>query len=772
MINYLKIRDGLFFVNQTIEKEQKKVKVVEQNVHHTFIIDCSGSMYYELPAIRKDLYNKISTLLKPADSVTIIWFSGRGEYGVLLEDYTLKSPISLNKVRELIDRWLTPVCLTSFREPLEEIKKVISRVNSKPDVLHTMFFLTDGYDNQSSESIILDAVKDVKDDLNASTIVEYGWYCNRKLLNKMATELGGVHVFSEAFQEYEPYITKEFDKEASSKKEYMSLGEYAPFGGIAFFIDDGDVISVAPNEDNEIAISISDEKNIFYLTEIEPREGKLSNDTDDYISEEFESNGYHTNPIFKGLYAALFSFSRKSDYNIVSEVLKVLGDARFIREKANTFGTQKINELEGKFLEAINNNGLKYTEGYNPDLEPAEDAFCVIDMIEELMSEEGNVWYPRHDAFSYKRTTRKQVSKAKETSDEDKKTLTELIQKNDIDLLKDKIREIEETNPDDLKFVYRDENPPCSFMDLVWNETRANLSVRMNYKGHVVLPDNKFDKLPTKFETNIWRNYTIIKDGIVHTYSLPVSLTENTFSVLQQNGLLKGEAFVEDTIYILDFSDIPVINRKMVKSLSAETLFSNQYEMMQLQSKNSVFNHFKKTKTKNLSKGFIDLYGEEATAWLVTLGLKDYGFNPPKISSKDYEEIQVNSLKVKVKKFGLIKSSKDIQKVIDKMDTDEIITPRERLLVPAIKEFKDFEKLNEGIDDDSIFENWIQQKSKYFRREKARLMTNISKAKFLTIVGKIWFTEFKDRTETELLLERDGEELQFTVEDKMETVKV
>ena len=45
MINYLKMKKGLFFANQVIKPEAQKEKVVEVNTHHIFVIDCSGSMY-------------------------------------------------------------------------------------------------------------------------------------------------------------------------------------------------------------------------------------------------------------------------------------------------------------------------------------------------------------------------------------------------------------------------------------------------------------------------------------------------------------------------------------------------------------------------------------------------------------------------------------------------------------------------------------------------------------------------------------------------------
>jgi len=175
MKTYWTLNSNLHLVRQTFDKTQIEHKKVEANTNHVFIIDCSGSMYYELTTIRKDLYNKISTVMKPDDSITIIWFSGANQYGVILEDYSLKSDISLNKVRELIERWLTPKGLTTFKGPFEEAKRVVGRVlQSKPNCVHSLFFLTDGYDNQSSTSEILKAVTEIKEDISTSTIVEYG----------------------------------------------------------------------------------------------------------------------------------------------------------------------------------------------------------------------------------------------------------------------------------------------------------------------------------------------------------------------------------------------------------------------------------------------------------------------------------------------------------------------------------------------------------------------------------------------------------------------
>ena len=42
---------------------------------------------------------------------------------------------------------------------------------------------------------------------------------------------------------------------------------------------------------------------------------------------------------------------------------------------------------------------MRFLDGYDPNLEPSEDAYCVLDMIDTLMSSEENLWYPKHKSF-------------------------------------------------------------------------------------------------------------------------------------------------------------------------------------------------------------------------------------------------------------------------------------------------------------------------------------------------------------------------------------
>lgn len=118
---------------------------VRKPIHHILTIDCSGSMTGDLPRMRKQLCEKLVTLLHESDLLTLIWFSGKTEAGVVFEGREVPNLRDLEETRKIIDRWLKPIGLTSFKKPLVEARKAIERVGkAHPDHLHNFFFMTDG----------------------------------------------------------------------------------------------------------------------------------------------------------------------------------------------------------------------------------------------------------------------------------------------------------------------------------------------------------------------------------------------------------------------------------------------------------------------------------------------------------------------------------------------------------------------------------------------------------------------------------------------------
>jgi len=223
---------------------------------------------------------------------------------------------------------------------------------------------------------------------------------------------------------------------------------------------------------------------------------------------------------------------------------------------------------------------------------------------------------------------------------------------------------------------------------------------------------------------------------------------------------------------------LPVINRQMVQSLSAKNLFEKAHELAKLKASNYVFGQYKKRFFEGASKGFLDIYGEDATAWLKeTCGLTANGFAPKKTVEKMNEEIEVNTLEVKIKGLTANPTKKEFESAEKKIiaGIDGSLSTKEELAAPSIKEFIAFEATIDSLPEDKkmkMIEEWIYAKSDDFRGNKTKLMGEISKAKVLTIVGKSWFSEFESREDNEMVLPFDGTDITCTVIDKQATIKL
>lgn len=241
------IEKGLYLIRQAIAKGDAKPKAVETPTNHIAVIDCSSSMYGDLPRIREQLKKKLPTLLKDGDTFSMIWFSGRGEFGALIEAEPVATLADLNDVNKAIDRWVRPVGLTGFKEPLVEVEQLVSRVGKKNKNPFALFFMSDGCDNQWNRADILKVVEKTAGALASATFVEYGYYADRPLLAAMAEKAGGVHIHADAFDKYESVFEAAMQKHPmGGKRIEVSVGG-DPIGGFAYALADFEITTFSVN---------------------------------------------------------------------------------------------------------------------------------------------------------------------------------------------------------------------------------------------------------------------------------------------------------------------------------------------------------------------------------------------------------------------------------------------------------------------------------------------------------------------------------------------
>lgn len=765
MTTTLKIHDTLYLNSVAVPRDpQTPAKREPQPTNHIVVIDCSGSMYYDLPLIRTQLKEKLPKLLAERDTVSIIWFSGRGEFGTLIKGEPVATLKDLSDLNKAIDRWLKPVCLTGFKEPLEEAAKIADELGG----VCSLFFMSDGYDNQSgSSSNIIQAVRTLAPKCASATFVEYGYYCNHPLMVQMAEEAGGALILNEDFKSYEPSFEAALQKRPlGAKRIEVFLGPAEPVRDFAFAMDEGNLVTFKV-EDDTIRVPEHIE-GVFFLT-TNPVENPIDTTAD----------------VSQPVYAAIALYAQRVDSDIVFPLLKATGDVRLIKAFAGCFGKQKYAEFVDMATKAAFDPSLRLVDGYDPSAVPDDNAFTVLQLLKVLSEDDGNFILLDSPDFKYNRTGR---------SREQVVELPEDVQEK-VDALdpEEDAKEIEKlTAPyQPLKFKADPIPKGVEVGNLVFNETRPNVSINTRRTGKVNLKARKngqFKKIPDQFPTFIFRNYTIIKDGIVNVDRLPVRLTKATVKRLLEEGMPieavtnpEGETLEQtrtkiskasrarEVNVVFDLRALPVINRAMVKKLSAEMLFKTQFELTQARAAQKVYNTLLKELESGgrTSEGYKALYGEEAATWLKEQGITDFGgFNPKGKQTEAKDSYVGKELAVKLKGLSSLPSLNDYKKRVAAIQKDKTgkksFTASQALLkdaVDAFQEFQDSSAYKTAPDKDALAKTWLETALDKVKDDVKAKLYEAAQARFSVVVGQTWFEEFGSLDENTLDVTVDGGEV-------------
>jgi hypothetical protein len=719
-MRHLRINNELVLVNQKIEQFNSSIDL-NRKINHIFVIDVSGSMSYELNQIRTQLKNKITTLIKENDTLSIIWFSGRKQCGILFDKLPINSLLDLKRVQDSIDKFLKPIGATGFADPLLLAKDIL---NTIPDSEFTsLIFLTDGYNNDSSWSDVIKNLKAISDKLSTSTFIEYGYYADSKAIAEMAEIAGGEKIMAENFYSYEPtFESKIKNPTLSSKKVLVKLNANPKIPYVFTYLNN-ELIIYNIGEDGSILIG-DNISNLYYFTDIE-------------IGEKTTSSLFE-----QELYASLYFLSDKLYVDYVEDVLMLLGDKYLCNKYLVSFGKQKLNELKNQIKESIFDVKARYIDGKG-EFDLNQTKYTLLDLFDDLSSNDDNKFYPFNENFHYNRIGSKKVQKG-EDLDKLKEKLNEASSV-------DEINEILANSSQKTTYEIVDVTKGYSLSDFVYNNERANLSVRVATDVKVKLPENKF-KL-TEFNSYIFRTFTLIKDGLLNVTSLPVSLSLETYNKIAQHFPNIDSYVDENTVINLNISDLPIINRKMISDMSAIRLADLEYNLLVNGGDFKVWNYLDKMVNEKTSKSFIEQYGEEITNYLKELGITDFGgYNPSLKTELSGDYYMAPVLKLKFEKLSSLPKAED---VIEKLKKSDALKANEQLLKNAASLYlvETSSNIFKALDEESrknVLGKWIAEMKLKSKTAKRELMNEISKIKFALILSKKWFKEFKSFEENKL----------------------
>ncbi len=772
------IEKGLYLVRQAIAKGDTKPKAVETPTNHIAVIDCSGSMSWELPKIREQLKKKLPKLLKDGDTFSLIWFSGRGEFGALIEAEPVATLADLNDVNKAIDRWMRPVGLTGFKEPLVEVEQLVARVGKKNKNPFALFFMSDGCDNQWNRADILKVVEKTAGVLASATFVEYGYYADRPLLAAMAEKAGGTHIHADAFDKYEPVFEAAMQKRPlGGKRIEVDVGG-DPIGGFAFALSqDGDITTYDASTGTSAVPENTTE--IFYLSPV------VVGNSSGALGELAKTAAAAGTPkatneaVLEGAYAAMSLFAVRMKPEVVYPILKAIGDVRFINAFSVCFGKQKYSEFMDAAKVAAFDPKLRLAEGYDPTKVPADDAFTVLDLLRVLSEDPATRLMLKHPEFKYSRISRGRVD-ADENLTADEQEQVEAIrqqmagEKNAKKLkeLQTQIDTILASKRDALKFVEDESFADAGYevSGLVYNECSPNISVRVKRTGIVDLssrPEHAQFKIPTQFGTHTWRNYAIVSHGLVNVDRLPVRISQKTYDALRAaNVSMALTPKGTDDVIVIDVKPLPIINRKMVKAVSAKEIIELEWELLKARAAQKVYKAYQDELFPSVKlKGFSDLYTEAGATWLKEQGLTSNGFAPKSVQAESKDFIMGKELEIKLKGCSKLDSVKAVR---EKIAAKKKLNPCDTFMSNAITEVDDFFKKNPK----SVHEKWLTGQTQVQIAKTRGLIYQTSQIKFGVIVGQVWFSEFKSLDENQLTLKLDGQDVVGTCELREIEIKV
>lgn len=780
-----KISESLYLVRYTIPNETAATgKSVEVATDHIMVIDCSGSMSYELPRIREQAKKKLPKMLKAEDTLSIVWFSGKNECGILLEAEPVATLADLKVVETAIDRWLRPVGMTGFKEPLIKVAELGQKLaKMHPKSARHFFFMSDGCDNQWNRGEILKAIEQAAGAVTSCTIVEYGGYSDRPLLTAMAERCGGSFIFAEDFDRYAPLVEAALTRKVTSSKRIEVSIQGDPIGGFAYALSGGDLLTFSTT-DGKIAIP-EDTREVYYLS---PSSIGVKAEMPSFLP------GKTASSVIDATYAAVSLMAVRMKPDVVFPLLKLTGDVTFITQFSTCFGKQKYSDFMELSKTAAFDARLRLTNGYDPNLVPREDAFTVLDVFNLLQHDDNARVLMDDPAFKYKRIGQERVDAVDQFTKEEQievdRLRDEMSKTRDAKKLKelsDKLSAIAD-KPDKLKFTRIPQPEGYEIDDLVFNGSRPNVSFRVLYKGTVDLSKRLADvkepwksKIPEKFETQQYRNYAAVKDGFINIETLPATVSESTFAKLKAEGVVSG-TYVKRVV--LELRKLPVINRKMINGLSAKTFFELNYELKRAQAAQKVYKDYAKLLLPvKMVDAFVEKYGVDAAKWLEEQGFGFHGYAPPHTKgAPTTDEYNSRILDVSLKGLSSLPKVADVKaKLITSKDGKFEWVPNPKLNAPsalmavAVKEIESFlvgDAYTKAKAKDKVLQAWLEGQTKAAIEKTRTLIFDISQATFSIIVGQGWFAEFPTQDQNEMTINVDGNAIVCKAEMKEEIVKV
>lgn len=702
----------IVLLEQPVELPPRPATAQPDNMNHVWIYDRSGSMHGLLPGLVDQLISKAKTALKIGDTVTLGWFSGEGSRNFIVKGFKIADNADYAKLEAMIRKNAGSLGTTCFSEVIADLNQVVEDLwPINPDF--ALCFFTDGYpvvNNYERELTNLRAaIAQVQGKLASVLLVGYGAYYNKELLAEMASRFGGALVHSSDLDQFNASMTEFIleSRDASPKVE-VELAAVSTVG-VYFSLAGGRALTYEPKAGKVQFAPIKKSRNALFtvLDRQLPGVPVVSN-LDDAGT-------------LRAIYGAALVLTQRTKVNQAIELLGAIGDVALIDAVNNAFTNDDYGRVEAKIRAAIKSPTGRFVAGVNTKHLPDRNAFCLVELVELLVSDESARFYPYHPSFKYQRIGLKTEYDA------------------------------------NLPKFEADPNPSCPLDTLTWNDTKLNLSLTTRITGKVPLDDQAARHgFATPYPTFIWRSFSFVKDGNCNMPEAPFSMSLATFNELSAKKLLRccdrdhnsdGDcdihpAWQEGQVYLVKLGMVPVMNRAIADGrTSAAKLAQAALEEFKLEAKVKVL---KAHKERLEAVGAKDLAQStpltaEQEAYLAKFYISRNGFGAPGKAAEPTDSYQAKEFIIKLKGLSGLPSVKAVE---TKLGTGKKLTLSESLVNDGLA------LVAQAPKPASQQLTWVNGQLAQHKAELRKVRKDLQRTKFAILLGKAWFTEFNSRTDS------------------------
>lgn len=681
------INKSLSLVEVKVERVARVAPNPRSAINHIWLYDRSGSMSGVLPQLCEDLIEQVRSVPN-GDSLTLGWFSGEGQHNLLLKGFKVTSDSDHAIVEQTIRANATTIGMTCFSESLEDLHRAITDLSVLSPYFSFAFF-TDGHpvvnNYQQEVKKIYAVLEQVKERLTSSLFIGYGESYNKELMQQMTERAAGVLIHSRDLQEVKIALKSFLTGANSNNKIKVKLPEGVSSPLITFTEQQGKVVGYPTDR---LTLDLDEEiETVWQITGTANLPATACNVNDEQL--------------LRAAYAGALILVQKAQSAEAIDLLNWIGDKSILKQVVNSYTNSEYGVVESRLQVAIKDQQQRFKEGRDTACVPPEDAFCLIDLLSLLMDDREARFYPRHPSFAYQR-----IGKARKTVEGYAK--------------------------------FEADQVGIPFASLTWSKEKLNLSVLGVITGSIVLqPQNgktaEMLGLPSAYWTKVFRNYTLIKNGLLNVNRIPITCSAETKVYLQQLNLIETELIEKEldgmNVIVIDLTRLPTINKKMAKQArSAKRLASLALEELRLEAIMKVLNQHKKEEKERAKQ-----LQPESEAFLEANGIKNGAYSPPvqgviEGEARDYE--MVRSFTIKIKGCSSLPT---LEAVAKKMKEGKSNNLPGQFMEQGLTILQ---RAPAGSED---------LLHKQYKLALTKVRAELSKYKFALLLSKQWFEEFTSR---------------------------